>query len=444
MKKTVRDDIIGLESYVDAEFKYKKYIEILGDCGGYCFLDQFNTIFKDDGGKYLKDKMIDSYLLTSSRYSKFKILRLSSNASKYLHYRDDEKDYSNIPKNKITINSLSDYPSQKVLFTSAMYFELYSKTKKDFFRKSKHIEMLENEFKSPINKQIDKLKQKIETLENIKIYGNHINKNFFKDLNSLNSKAIDNFDRTINFLKKEREMEKENITKFYKSNKKAETRIEFLDETINLINDIEINHNKILGHYSDFMEVIEEKCDLWISERREKINSHEKELEKIDEIIEKIIHFRDVSKLLCYVENKTLHVHNAFLDFSKKRKAYFELTKDLIELIAEYSRNSSFQIEIKRVKYYFYSPLREREYLERTFETLEEFYEKKEFQFEEQKLSSSYIPKITMKVDFEFQKIPRLKKYFEDMDIHSDYVKRKDAEDFDAFKEFLKKGRTRK
>ena len=44
MRAIVRDDIIKLESYVDAEFKYKKYIEILNDCGGYCFLDQFLII----------------------------------------------------------------------------------------------------------------------------------------------------------------------------------------------------------------------------------------------------------------------------------------------------------------------------------------------------------------------------------------------------------------
>ena len=33
----VRDDIIKLETYVDAEFKYKEYIEVIAGCGGYCF-----------------------------------------------------------------------------------------------------------------------------------------------------------------------------------------------------------------------------------------------------------------------------------------------------------------------------------------------------------------------------------------------------------------------
>lgn len=444
MKKTVRDDIIGLESYVDAEFKYKKYIEILGDCGGYCFLDQFNTIFKDDGGKYLKDKMIDSYLLTSSRYSKFKILRLSSNASKYLHYRDDKKDYSDIPKNKITINSLSDYPSQKVLFTSAMYFELYSNTKQDFFRKSKHIEMLENEFKLKIYKEIDKAKKLIEDNKKYKIIGGLVDENHFQKTRSIDSEARDDLKKTRDFLLEERKLEKEKITKFFKSKKEVENRMEFLDTAIDLVDQNEKNLSIIYKGYYDFVNTVHKSCDINIRQQNKKIKTLEEYLEKIDEIIEKIIHFRDVSKLLCYVENRTLHVHNAFLDFAKKRKAYFELTKDLIELIAEYSRNSRFPIEIKRVKYYFYSPLREEEYLEKTFEILEDFYKKKEFQFEKEQPGSYYTPKITLKVDFEFQKIPRLKKYFEDMDIHSDYVKRKDAEDFDAFKEFLKKGRTRK
>ena len=46
MKSIVRDDIISLESFVAAEFKYKYYLETLMKSGNYCFLDQFKRFIK--------------------------------------------------------------------------------------------------------------------------------------------------------------------------------------------------------------------------------------------------------------------------------------------------------------------------------------------------------------------------------------------------------------
>ena len=69
-------------------------------------------------------------------------------------------------------------------------------------------------------------------------------------MRSIDSKAINNLDKTRDILKEERERKKENITKFLKLKKEVERRIEFLDKSITLVDNIEKNHNEILRAYN--------------------------------------------------------------------------------------------------------------------------------------------------------------------------------------------------
>ena len=48
MKAIVRDDIIALNSFVAAEFKYKIYLEMIMKAGNYCFLDQFKRFIRSE------------------------------------------------------------------------------------------------------------------------------------------------------------------------------------------------------------------------------------------------------------------------------------------------------------------------------------------------------------------------------------------------------------
>jgi len=199
MKKIVRDDIIKLESYVAAEFKFKEELEIIKGCGGYFFLDQAKTLWADKGGEYFVKKMEDAKLLTKSNFGSFVYYRLSTSALKYLNLRDSEKDYSATPKSKLPGGSLSPYPSDKVLFSSVLLLEMQNyfgdhltregqiqnlksvllvdkqnekneirdniEKKKDTIQKIK----LVNQFTEPplveINKQIKEIKEKIQELQ---------------------------------------------------------------------------------------------------------------------------------------------------------------------------------------------------------------------------------------------------------------------------------------
>src|SRR6056297_1893194 len=186
MKAIVRDDIVKLETFVDAEFKYKKYLEILAGCGGMCFIEQFEKHFEDDGGYYLKRKMEKAKLIDTEFFSNYKYIKLTPTAFKYLHYRYDEKDYSDISKSKIPpAKTLPKKPTEKVFYTSMINFELYHKIKKDFFIKDKQVEILENHFKLLINEQINEFKKRIEDIEKYKSTGNLFNKNHFKELRSI-------------------------------------------------------------------------------------------------------------------------------------------------------------------------------------------------------------------------------------------------------------------
>src|SRR6056297_2635326 len=164
MKREVRDDIIKLETFVDAEFKYKKQIDIIANCGGYCLVGQFKEHFEKEGGYYLMKKMEKAGLITTELFSNsYKYIKLTTSALKYFHYRDDEKDYSDIPKNKIPVpKNMSKTPSEKVIYTSILYFELYHSKGIQVYLKDGHVQFLEEELKkNDYIKEINELKRKI-------------------------------------------------------------------------------------------------------------------------------------------------------------------------------------------------------------------------------------------------------------------------------------------
>src|SRR6056297_1641267 len=164
MKREVRDDIIKLETFVDAEFKYRKQIDIIANCGGYCLVGQFKEHFEKEGGYYLMKKMESAGLITTELFSNsYKYIKLTTSALKYFYYRDDQKDYSDLPKNKIPVpKNMSKPPSEKVIYTSILYFELYH-TNGRAYLKNYHIQHLEKGLKKNDSiKKINKLKKEIE------------------------------------------------------------------------------------------------------------------------------------------------------------------------------------------------------------------------------------------------------------------------------------------
>jgi hypothetical protein len=175
VKAEVRDDIIKLETYVDAEFKYRKYIDIIANCGGYCLVGQFKKHFEKDGGYYLMKKMESAGLISTELFSNsYKYIKLSTAALKYFHYREHKKDYSDVAKNKIPVpKNISKPPSEKVIYTSILFFELYHTRKNGIiYLKNNHIQHLENKLKKNyFIEKIKKLKKEIKEYNlSIKIY----------------------------------------------------------------------------------------------------------------------------------------------------------------------------------------------------------------------------------------------------------------------------------
>jgi len=363
MRAIVRDDIIKLESYVDAEFKYKKYIEILNDCGGYCFLEQFIKHFKNDGGRYLKDKMEASNLLNTEYFSNYKFVKLSSSSLKYLYYRDDEKDYSDVPKNKLFAKYLSPNPSSKVLYASVMNFELYHQTKKKFYLKSKHIQMLESNFKSKIYEKIDKIEQNIKDNQNpIPLW------ELFKE-------------------------------KFVLTPDEAKEKIK---------------NNEPFATLEDYYD--------WDNEHKDEVDRHVKnnlrqhkilelkdEITRLDAIIDKIITIRDVSKLIITIEDDSLNVYLSYARFPITTS--FKVVNDLLKLIESHNQESYFKIKINNINYNFCSIFNTEKIFKKNRTEILELFEKK----------SNYDGNIK----FKYSELPELNNYGEVYVLKS-YVNEKD------------------
>jgi hypothetical protein len=423
MKRTVRDDIIKLESYVDAEFKYKKYIEILNDCGGYCFLEQFVNHFEDDGGYYLKRKMEESKLIQTKYFSNFKFIKLSSNSSKYLYYRDDEKDYSNVEKNKISASFIPNKPTDKVLYTSAMYFELYHKTKKDFYLKSKHREMLDNHFKEKIYKRIDKLKEEVKNRKNAIKYYSSVEHEYMDSVKNFSTGVYNDLIDIKNKLKNYIEQEKKN-TGWVGVNptKKAKKVIEKLEDIEKHINFVSIDSKNIYEISEDFESEIDE-FNAYIKKSQEEIKELEKDISGYDEIIDKIISIRDISKLIITIENNTLHIYSNYVRFAKR--TYFQIVYDLLKKFDENNKNSNFPTKIENINFHFCSIFNSEKMLKKVRVSILSLFSKK----------TNY----NLKINFDYMELPELKKYGEVDTGDKDYLKEKHKDAYEEIYDTLNK-----
>lgn len=125
MKAVVRDDIIALETFVALRFKYEKYIEQIFDCGGYCFVDQFVQHYGGENkGRYLAEQLEANGLIKTKFFNNYKYCYLTDASIKYVIYKDDPRDFSEIKKANIPVKKITPNPTDKVLFSSALKFAL--------------------------------------------------------------------------------------------------------------------------------------------------------------------------------------------------------------------------------------------------------------------------------------------------------------------------------
>lgn len=161
MKAMVRDDIIALETFVVLRFKYEKYIEMLYDCGGYCFVDQFIKFFGGENkGRYLVEQLEKNGLIKTKFFNNYKYCYLTDASIKYVKYKDDPRDFSKMKKADIPVKKISSNPTDKVLFSSALKFSLMQRM--DICGKRKFIKQCTDTFSLVYKNQ----PQKEELLKN--------------------------------------------------------------------------------------------------------------------------------------------------------------------------------------------------------------------------------------------------------------------------------------
>lgn len=130
MKAMVRDDIIALETFVALRFKYEKYIEMIYDCGGYCFVDQLVRYFGGENkGRYLAEQLEENGLIKTKFFNNYKYCYLTDASIKYVKYKDDPRDFSKMKKANIPVKKINPNPTDKVLFSSALKFDLIQTSK---------------------------------------------------------------------------------------------------------------------------------------------------------------------------------------------------------------------------------------------------------------------------------------------------------------------------
>lgn len=132
----VRDDIIKLETFVAIKFKYEKYIDMLNEAGGYCFLSQFTHHYGNNEGRYIAKQLEDAGLIKTKAISNYKYCYLTDVSIRYIKLKDEDDFEDDEYKTRINVKRLSTTPSDRVLFASAIKFALMHRYKfigKEYF-----------------------------------------------------------------------------------------------------------------------------------------------------------------------------------------------------------------------------------------------------------------------------------------------------------------------
>lgn len=421
MKAIVRDDIIGLDSYVEAEFKYKRYLEVISESGGYCFIEQVERIWEDEDGRYLVQKMEDAKLVKTEYFSRYKYIRLTANALKYLYYRNSEKDFSGIPKNKIPIKNLKAKPTEKVLFSSVINFEFSQKNvKNQCILKNKHIEILERYLKIDNSikiKELEKINEKTK-VEYLKY--EFAKKNQETIYERFQKKQSDLLNKVTNLQDEIKSLEEK--TSFFNKN---DTSIEKINEEI-----------KILGEEISIIRIDLSTMSKVINERNCFANEYNMKLKEIEDlrkeeedknklaqiIIDKLISIRDVSKMICIPFCKkngdaSIIIMSTFVKYHKSN--YKEIIKDIFSFLSENN------IVIKECRFYAISIFEPANTLTTAMEKIANYYNNANFSF------GDFVFK------WEMFKLTNLEKYFDTVSDKINFIKKNDVQQFEELKNKL-------
>lgn len=375
MRAIVRDDIISLDSFVAAEFKYKPYLEMIMKAGNYCFLDQFKRFV--ESGQTIVNGMIENNLIGMENINKnYKYIYLSDTAMKYLYLRDSEEDYSNITKNRISVKKVNKNPTEKQLLSSAYKFHLLAKGEElidkesimksleDFIFIKRHnvnSEVYSNWYKGNQEK-FKNVKAEIELLKNKKAEVEDNIFKFNKGLNLFDSSKEYNEYLSLDSKCKGLESEiKEKSQKFLKAGiKELNSELDHLKNLKDEVYKSFLIKNNAISNLNEMMKNLKEE----IVTKENNLIEFEKKINKVAESVEEITlpkakevqkafeNLYNISKVIARIKMDTLEF--IILDTGNFKTAFGYLKQ--INLIKE------LDLGIKKVSIIIYSYAEHRSY----------------------------------------------------------------------------------
>ncbi len=454
MRAEVRDDIIKLETFVAVKFKYEKYIDMLHEAGGYCFLSQFAYHYGNNEGRYIAKQLEEVGLIKTKAVSNYKYCYLTDIAIKYLKLKDIEEDYSNKSKNQINVKRLSVTPSDKVLFASAIKFALIHEY--EFIGKKYYEEKLVEAFSefyecnkertTELEDKINSLKIefKKEDIEAKKIFDNHIN-----PLSKIYDGNIEEEYKSIKDKIAELEIFIEEKNKgFFKNLKKEEDELNKLKIRLAKLEVVKKFKESLLKQKNDLEIKIKNKSDY--------IQKQEKELERLNieinqkifnvgDAVKKAISYYDKSKIIFTLNNEKSTLNMIIIDTGTLKNPY-----GYIDVLNKFSNETETESLNKKIYIASYSKKRADKLKEQLNKILIEK-ENKIKKIEDYKRNvdmSKYTPEFYKNAEKFINRVPNftvkliedghyIEPYKEPVSAKTGYIKPKDKDRFDDIKNRL-------
>lgn len=120
MEMMIRDDIIPVLDFTVCKFYFNDVLELIERSYGYAFKAQISKYF----GHNMVTRLLEADLVGENTFNSFEYIYLKDKALRYVTYKDSPICYTGIKKNKLSISTLSDEPSNKTLIASACTLEV--------------------------------------------------------------------------------------------------------------------------------------------------------------------------------------------------------------------------------------------------------------------------------------------------------------------------------
>lgn len=368
MKAVIRDDIIALESYVAAEFKYKVYLEMLNEAGNYCYLNQFKKLIQS--GQAIINGMIKNNLIATANINKnYKFIYLTDTAMKYLYLRDSEIDFSGVEKNKISVKKVTKYPSEKQLLSSAYKFHLIASGESKVDKASvlngieefifmKNLKVSYFQYKEYINrcekviaegnKEIERLNGRINEIRNIIEEITNGTDIFNNEPEKIEIQNLDEKYNEINEMikVKENSVFKGGVKELYEKADSINLRKGEIEKYLKMKREAINNYNNYISMIEKSRTGIEDKIKVY----KEKVNKVNKSVNEIT--IPRINKAQNVFKKLYDITKVIVRINDDILEFLILDTGNLKTAKGYLKKINEIQQ---LDIGYKKIKIYIYS-----------------------------------------------------------------------------------------